>query len=282
MSTQSFADQQPALKAGHVDQVVKVDFNPTAIKFLWETKKGQVNINAAQVSSKSFPLFEHYTNNEYLVGSTITDRKSVQVIDPFHFTFLLSGDQSGFASSPVKSWSLATLSQNSRPLEFFSSEVRELKSTLLSKQQDEVSLLEELLKIEEKLQKEIDLQSLINGKLRIMRLQKALAQKESDKLRLKTLVQRGRAIKGDSEIESHRQELSIHLREIANATALADRMAKQKHQASVNMLQNKLKLIREAEHFNAEQLARQVLRLRAERKSLEAEMQIAPTAQDEF
>ena len=121
-----------------------------------------------------------------------------------------------------------------------------------------------------------EINDIVNLKMRLNSLQSAFAAKERQAERLRRLIDRGRQIEDPEGIDDRRLELSAALTEAAKVTAIADRLAKRQQDAARQTFLRKISVVQELDESNPEDLAREVLQLRKQRRELENRLGITP------
>ena len=242
-----------------LEQRVRSSFQPSSAFLLYPPVRGKVVSQQALV----VPSF----GQEYLVG-TEAIAVSEQLEGGPPFCFFLKGRDASFAATPVR---LEHSAASTRPVEDLE---RELTSIEEKKVRSSARLGELRMRLSELRSQAMQVggvDTLIQLQTELNRIKNADARRDNEQARLKELIALGRKEKEIQGLDELRQQLSGALRDTAQATALADRLKTRKKQAAKQGLEEKLQLIREAQSYNREELAREILALRAKRKQLEAE-----------
>jgi len=241
-----------------VDQRVRSSFQPWTTFLFSTAAEGSVKNTAAVV------LPAERNPGEYL---TATALKPVPSKGDFYSTFFLKGRDAAFAATPVRT--LKAEADRSPPRKDFEARALEVE-TLFQELSKSVAQKESQLKVlRDKAMKLAGVDEIVRLQMEHNRLQASGDRRVSEQTRLRELINLGRKLPDPEGIDLLRQKLSGELRDTAQATALADRLKVRKKQAAKETLQEKLNLVKEMSKYNREEIAREILALRARRKELE-------------
>ena len=242
-----------------LEQRVKSTFQPSTSFLLWSPAHGKViSQQAVTISSLNQP-------QEYVVGTEAVFGKSTTA----PYCFFLKGKDATFAATPVR-----TNDSTTPPtLEEIERESSTLQLALITLKNNLTELQKRLIGLRDKAMLVGGVDSIIQLQTEINRIHNADARRDNEQVRLKELVALGRKEQDITDMDELRQQLSGALKDTAQATALADRLKSRKKQTAKQSLDDKLKLIRETSTINREEIAREILSLRAKRKQLEVAVQ---------
>lgn len=234
---------------GLFEQRVRVSFQPTGSFLLLSTEPGSV---------RSFDSAIVEGSGEYLVGAPLKELGALA-------TFFIRGKDALFAATPVRR--VSEVDRRSR--EDIATSVQELERERLDIERvigfSEIKLRELRLRA----MQIAGVDELIKLQTELNRLQTADKNRQAEEDRLKQLVKIARSQKDPEGIDLLRQSLSENLRDTAQATALAERLKSRKKRSALESFQEKMALIKEMSQYSREELAREILTLRARRRELE-------------
>jgi hypothetical protein len=246
-----------------LEQRVKSSFQPSTSFLLWSPSKGRVvSHQAIVISSLSQP-------QEYVVGTEGISDKSK--LGPAPYCFFLKGKDASFAATPVR---LNTAEASSPSLTEIESENAELQLKQIQLRNNLNELKKKLVDLRGRAMLVGGVDSIILLQTEINRIKNGDIRRDNEQARLKELIAVGRKEQDSTGLDELRQLLSGALRDTAQATALADRLKSRKKQAAKQSLDDQLQMIRETSNINREEIAREILSLRAKRKQLEAQLKV--------
>lgn len=260
-------------QVAYIDHLTVEDSQPISAKVILEMGTGSVQILEAQVT-------ELPNTSRSLISAQTSSKGSSRAP---------SGGVA-FVTSPLR---------ESPEIEFWNPEL------ILFNQISENSLQRDTLDLDQSIQKirikSVELQDLISAqetelirKLEIpalrdvmeeqRELRRSIDEQQREIARLETVIEDGRNLPTPENINSMRIELSEHLREAAKVTSVADRLTRRKLEAARLRLKEKLNMIEELKKQDPAALAREILKLRKERRELENRLGITSkdSAQDQF
>jgi len=104
----------------------------------------------------------------------------------------------------------------------------------------------------------------------------------SERKRLEKLVARGRKQVADKSLPALRRGLQAQLRDAAKVTANADRLSARKKRSAVGKVRSQMAMIRAAKGVNKKALLKKLRKVRAQRKTIEAQKGIRLETSEEF
>jgi len=241
----------------YIDQRVKVSFPPFSAFLFCSSDLQQVESNAAVVIPRDG------ATQEYVVGARIPELSGADVL----VSFFLRGRDASFAATPVRrvtSTELQSAEKGEFEVEALTTE-QERQAT----EKDIMSLSYKLRELRALAMKSAGVDDLVQIQTELNRYQSAGVQRQNEGERLKELLAIGRKESESLNLDPLRQKLSEDLRDTAQVTALADRLKTRKKQTAKEGFQEKLSLVKEMSRYSREDLAKEILALRAKRKELE-------------
>ena len=271
------AEEQSGPRIHLIDQIVRAPFTPRSTFALVEEEPGKLHQYPAEVVDLRETMTGAVLSRELLAGVALVLPQIRPREHKLSATFFLAGDKSEFAATSVKRWSQEALSENSIDIEELQDGLGRIKEQIEKKRAELASLQESLRPLREKASRIASVDEIIDLKMELESL-KGFSQEKMDEVeRLNRLVENARRLPDPERIDERRHELSLHLREAARATSMADRLNDRRKRASVVAFHDKLRKVKETANVDAEVLAREVLRLRAQRKELEERLNLAKT-----
>jgi hypothetical protein len=249
-----------SLFADVLEQRIKSSFQPSTSFLLWSPSKGRV------ISQQAVVISSLSQTQEYVVGTEGVFSKESSA----PYCFFIKGREASFAATPVRINETALTSPS---LEEIEKENASLQSEQIQIKNKLAESLKQLYEQRGKAMLVGGVDSIIQLQTEINRIRNADIRRDNEQIRLKELVALGRKEQDSIGFDELRQQLSGALKDTAQATALADRLKSRKKQTAKQSLDDKLKLIRETSTINREEVAREILSLRAKRKQLEAALQ---------
>ncbi len=258
---------------GVIDTVMNENFSPTASFVLQEVGPAQIR----QYRAKVTPLVEKgKTSKETPLIAIGAPVPLTEVKGPFRFIFLLADDNSRFRSTPVQQWTAEELRMNSIGTSALEIDIRDLDKEIKDKRVEAVELKEQMASVLEKASKLTDLDVLLKLQREEIALKRNISERQVQIKQLELLIEEGRNRQDSADVDKMRKELSLHLRDAAKVTSMADRLNRRQQSAAVQTFDQKVKMVRQMEREDPEALAREVLRLRKKRRELEGRMTSAP------
>ena len=270
-----------------VDQLVSVAFDPIGAYLLVERGVGAV----ARIRAEYIPYFvtarldddgagppsppPEFRPDEprkVVVGAAVPIEIVNQSEGRFHSSFFLTGPKATFAATPIKRTSKRELDADDMTVQAMSREIEKIEEDF-SRRKKELGAIEESLSLlRTKASAIAGVDEIVDLKMELSKLKGYGQEKSAETERLKALIETGRRQKETRDLDPLKSELTIHLRDVAGKTANADRLEQRKQDSARTSLNQKMELVRETEGEDAEALAREMVKLRAQRKELEAKL----------
>jgi hypothetical protein len=268
--------QAESLREPMVEQLVTVPFKPSGVFAMLEQQVGEVKkiqseaiIPAISGKDKAYEIF---------LGAPISPNVQGSVM--LNYTFFLKGADGSFAATPVKQAERSELVENGLSLEELEMEEKRLRNRSASVSEENSRLSDSLQDLRQRASQIAGVEDIVDIKMELARLQGFGEQASAESGRLRALLDYGRKYKDASDINRLRYELTLHLQEAAKKTAVADRLNSRRKQAAKSSLEQKLALVGETRGYDAQALAKELLKLRAQIKELE--QRSVPAQSDDF
>lgn len=245
---------------GFIDQRVRASFPPFSAFLFSSSNVGSVQSSSAVVFSREGAI------GEYIVGAQFARFKEPSSL----LTFFLRGKDASFAATPVRK--LTSDEVQLTPKEEFDAEALQADQQRQQIERESLSYGTQLQDLRSRAMRIAGVDELIQLQTELNRYQTAEDQRQSEEVRLQELLRVGRQVADPADVDPLRQKLSESLRDTAQVTAHADRLKNRKKEAAKEEFQEKLALIKEMGRYSREELAREILMLRAKRKQLEARL----------
>ena len=276
------AQAQPVPEGvGFIDELIALDITPEKVFSLVEIAPGEVERYPAKFldyyETIRYPKVVGDTNH-WIVASPLTLPKETQSLT---FTFFLIAEDGYFAGTPVVNRSLEQIIDERKPTSQLEEEVRQSRKKLLSQVKMLEGLDEELAELREKASKVVGIENIVDLNMELSELEGFSSELESEKERLEELIKIGRKAKQPANLAQKRRELQAFLKEAAKVTAMADRLNKKKKNAALSTLRKNISLVKQTSGYNLQLLSQEVLKLRRQRRKLEAQLNLA-TRGDQF
>lgn len=270
------SEKQPRL--GLISTELTLDGTPQQVLYVFEREPGVVLQLPALISvAPQHPLGA--TAGARTVAVALPASMIPREIRSIRGCFLAFADGQILGATPVKEWTreeIMTGALSVQQLESLSSELNQkmlLAKLQLSKTRKELDELREAASIAAGVDGIIDL------KLSLEKLRVLVTEKKREIERLRQLLERSRGLEEAPGVLEQHQELLMQLKEVARTTVIAERVSQKKKAMAASEFDQKIALIEKMQNYNPEQIARDVLRLRAERKDLE--MKLSPQAPEQ-
>ena len=263
--------QEPALgsRVGVVDAIVGEDFSPTTAFVLQEVGPAQVRQYPAEVT----PVAEKGKTKVALPLTAVGAPVPLETVtEQFHFTFFLADDEARFRSTPVQRWTAEELRMNSLSSNALERDIRDLDDEIKDKRVEAVEIQDQRATMFRKASQITNIEAILNLQRERSSLERSLVERRAEIERLESLIERGRQLEDPPLVDQMRKELSLHLKEAAKVTAMADRLNRRQKESAVQTFNQKLRMVKDMEREDPESLAREVLRLRRKRRELESRL----------
>lgn len=261
-----------------IEQVVASGFRPDRVLMLRENGLGEVRQHVASYILRGGEQRENY--EQIFVGARLGPNTAASHAGKMLFTFFLIGNRGDFAATPITGWTMEQIRENNRSVNALLEESSTLEAEFKSKQVELTEVEAKLGELRNRASQIAGVDEIIDVKMKLTQVRGYGADNEVEQRRLRDLVERGRAYDEPDNSRIRVQQLSQQLAETARVTALAERLNARRREAARESVERKIALVQEMRGVDAEALAREVLRLRSERRELEAQLGPATTAED--
>jgi sulfur relay (sulfurtransferase) DsrC/TusE family protein len=186
-----------------------------------------------------------------------------------NYCFFWADSQSNFNSSEIASLTTNELKDSLKSTEKLENELAELKNTIQEKRLNLVTLKDEFQALFN-----TSPNSLLIKEIQKLKQEKKLVSNEIERLKnytenLERLLEKGRAGEESPNIETLHKNLSSHLKEAAQVTAVAERLSARRKQSAKIALEQKIKAVKEMQNEDPRLLAKEIIALRKKRNELE-------------
>lgn len=257
---------------GILDVLLESPFAPSTAFVLLETGPGDVRqYRAAYVSPQPDEIaqtpFSHWA-----FGAPIRIPGNISASSELNFTFFWANEASNFKTSAVQTRRYADVKLASVSDTSLEKDLIELESEIKNKRID-------LVKVRDEFDASLSgnpsaglVEEIVRLRREQLLLERSLAEKNEQLKRLEVLVNQGREVGEPENIDAITKELSVHLREAAQVTSMADRLNNRRKDAATAAFGRKLEAVKQMEAEDPEALAREVIALRKRRQELETRM----------
>ncbi len=286
-SAQSPSDKISAAGVQIVDQLVSVAFDPIGAYLLVERGIGAVaRIRAEYIpyyaparldnepgdKAGLTPQFKPNEPRKVVVGAAVPLEVVSQGEGRFHSSFFLTGPKAVFAATPVRRSTMRDLEAGDMTVQAMSREIEKIEEDYSSRKTELQGIEDRLSSLRSKASAIAGVDEIVDLKMELDKLKGYGQEKAVETDRLKQLIDTGRKQKDSFDLDPLKSELTVHLRDVAGKTANADRLEQRKQDSARTSLNQKMELVRQMEGEDAELLAREMVKLRAKRKELEARL----------
>lgn len=266
-----------------IDEVVPVAFEPKDIFLLLAVQPNSIIAFPLHRAPQPLPRKSIADPLEILVGTQFCDPRLMSPTVDFYYSVVALDGQGQFAATPVARMTGKELLENTKSVDTLQENIDAIKAQLSSADLAEAKIDPELAQLRMGISQLVKIDDLVQLRLMVSYLEADVAKKFEEIKRLQDLLAAGRAQGEEESYGDLRQDLSMRLRETAQVTAMADRLQNRKKRAAQTALEYKMNLIQTTQGVDPNSLAREVLRLRAERQNLERELGVAaPTENRDF
>lgn len=266
-----------------IDQHVSTAFDPKRSYIFFEPALGKVRQYPAATIAEEGKISDSETIDRRIVGAKVALDQIPETSTAVHFSFFILGEEGVFAATPVRSWPVDKLKENSQSVAELHGEIAELEAQKRENDLKILSLEDDLDILRQEASKIAGVEDIVELQREQRSVETMLKNSEKEKLRLERLVELGRELDDPQEIDAIRTDLLDQLKEAAQATAMADRLNARRKASALTVLKNKLASVRQTANLNPEALAQEVLRLRKVRREWEGRLNVsAPKLLQDF
>ena len=275
-----FAPQAVFGEAPVIYQTISLGFSPQKSFLLVGGRSGDVQQFPAEFVRTARRAREQGEDIQLLVGARVPERLTEIGEQQIFFTFFLLGEESTFAATPVRGWNGDDLQERAATEEQIRGAMKELEKKIALKREQVSELDRSLETMRDRASSIAGVDDIIDLKMKITRLEGYGQENNAEVERLRKLVERGREQAEPEDIYQRLQELSFHLKEAAQATAMADRLNARRQTAAKLRLRQDLALIREMREQDVTELAQEALKMRSRRRELERDLNVEIVEED--
>ena len=249
-----------------VDQTISVPFSPSEVKAIISGAPGEVSI----FKSEFVEISAHRTKEgkSYLVHVGSMFPSAVLSGDSLEVVFTALSKDGDLMVAPTRTWKKEDLDKLASLREGLLADTDKLRFEVARSKSEVTDIDKSIKELQVKASEIAGVEEIVALKLELSELRGAGESGESEKERLKALVEKGRSTTDPEGIHELLKELANQLAKTAEATAMADRLNERKKSAAMATLNQKLELIKEMEALDSQELAERALLLRARKRAL--------------
>jgi hypothetical protein len=262
---------------GVVEQTISVPFRPVSVFALLSSPSTHI----LQYHAVAVPMTPGATEVEVgqtvTVGATVPIPKNAPADEAVYFTFFLVNLNGEFAATEVQSWTWGQLSQNNRSIDELNQDRAQIEHDIPLQREENNKLDARLTQLREQASKIAEVDGILDLKTELANLKDFDERKVGDLERLKYLYHEGVSETDPTDDGDIRMNLLAQMRKAAQVTADADRLGMSRKETATNEFHRKLNLIRGVSDIDPQQLAKQILALRKQRRELESRLNMNST-----